>query len=275
MKINTDMASLSAQNGIYSNHKKYVSSLEKLSTGLRINRASDDAGGLSISENLRAQKIGLHAADRNAQNGISALQVAEGSLNEVSSILQRMRELSIESSTSTLTNTDRGYLDGEFDELRDELDRITASSEFNTQNLLDGSWSSGDLQVGANNSLNDRIATDINQIDSTNIGIGTSDISDSTNALTAIDSIDTAIDSINYERSHIGAFVNRLEHSINNLKTSALNISAAESLIRDTDVAHEMYEFTKSQLNLEFGTNALASSFKSRDSIKILFGLDN
>jgi len=275
MKINTNLASLTARNGIYSNYNKYFSSLEKLSSGLRIHKASDDAGGLSISENLRSQMNGLNVADRNTQDGISALQVAEGSLNEVSSILQRMRELSVESSTSTLTLTNRAYLNSEYSELKDEVDRVSTSSEFNSKTLLDGTWSLESIQVGANNSSDNRIDTTISNMNSTSMGIDSTNIIDVSNSLTSIDGIDDAIDSVNSERSLIGANVNRLEYSLNNIKSSALNITAAESLIRDVDVAKEMYEFTKSQLNIKIGTISLASSYKLTDSIKTLFGIDS
>lgn len=273
MQINTNMAAKTAQNGIYKNYKKYVSSLEKLSTGLRINRASDDAGGLSVSENLRSQINGLNMADRNAQNGISALQVAEGTLNEVSSVLQRMRELAVESSSDTLTTTDRGYLNSEFNQLRSEVDRIAGSSEFNSKKLLDGSWTSEQLHIGPNNTSDDKIIIAIDEVSSSAIGIDGSDITDTSTANTAIDTVDTAIGSINSTRSSLGSYVNRLEYSINNIKTSELNITAAESLIRDVDIAQEMYEFTRSQLNMQLGTKALSSSFELSDTARLLFGL--
>jgi len=260
MVINHNIASMGAQNALHQSTYSMEKSIEKLSTGLRINRASDDAAGLSVSENLRSQVIGLHMADRNAQDGISAMQVAEGSLNEVSSIMQRMRELSVESSTDTLTNTDRGYLNQEFSQLTSEVDRIVSVSEFNGTQLLNGAWSSKDIQIGANNSANDRLTTSISSITTTKLGINSSTIDTKSNAQSAIDSLDSGIDSVNSQRSNIGAYVNRLEHTVANLKNSELNMQAAESQVRDVDVGSEMANFTKLQILSQAGTSMLAQS---------------
>ncbi len=260
MVINNNIASMGAQSALHQSNYGIQKSIEKLSTGLRINRASDDAAGLSVSENLRAQVKGLKMADRNAQDGISAMQVAEGSLNEVSSIMQRMRELSVEASTETLTNTDRGYLNQEFSQLTSEIDRIVNVSEFNGIQLLDGSWTSKDVQVGANNSANDRLTTTITSITTASLGINSSTIDTTTNAKNAIDSLDDSIDSVNSQRSNIGAYVNRLEHTVTNLKNSALNMQAAESQVRDVDVGNEMANFTKLQILSQAGTSMLSQS---------------
>jgi len=258
MVINNNIASMGAQNALHSSSYGMQKSIEKLSTGLRINRASDDAAGLSVSENLRSQVKGLQMADRNAQDGISAMQVAEGSLNEVSSILQRMRELSVESASDTLTNTDRGYLNQEFDQLTSEVNRIVSVSEFNGTQLLNGAWSGKDIQIGSNNSSNDRLTTTISSITSTSLGINTTAIDNKTSSQAAIGALDTAIDSVNSQRSNIGAYVNRLEHTVANLKNSALNMQAAESQVRDVDVGSEMANFTKLQILSQAGTSMLA-----------------
>lgn len=274
MKINTNITSMEARNGLYSNFTKFKSSLEKLSTGFRINKSSDDPAGLSISENLRSQLNGLNTADRNTQDGISALQVADGSLNEVSDMLQKLRELSVQASTSTITDIERTYLKAEFDGLVEEIDRVSLSTEFNNKALLDGTWDLESIQVGANNTANDRIDTTIGSIASSELSIDVADISTITGAQSSIDLIDSAIEDVNTERGTIGSYINRLEHTVSNIKNSSLNITAAESLIRDVDVAKEMYEFTKSQLMLDVGTEALNSSYKVTNSIKVLFGLN-
>ena len=271
MIINHNIGSMGAQNSLHASNYGMQKSIEKLSTGLRINRASDDAAGLSVSENLRAQVKGLHMADRNAQDGISAMQVAEGSLNEVSAIMQRMRELSVESATDTLTNTDRGYLNQEFTQLSSEIDRIVEVTEFNGMQMLNGNWSSKDLQIGANNTTNDRLSTSIKNMNTTAIGIGTNTIDTRDKARTAMDALDTAIDSVNAQRSDIGSYVNRLEHSVTNLKNSQLNMQAAESQIRDVDVGNEMANFTRLQILSQAGTSMLSQANQTTQGAMSLF----
>ena len=261
---------MGAQNSLHTSNYGMQKSIEKLSTGLRINRASDDAAGLSVSENLRAQVNGLQMADRNAQDGISAMQVAEGALNEVSAIMQRMRELSVESATDTLTDTDRGYLNEEFSQLSSEITRIADVTEFNGTNLLNGDWSGKEIQIGANNSDNDRLNTTIGTMTAAGVG-ATGDISSKTGAQTAIDSLDGAIDSVNAQRSTIGSYVNRLEHTVTNLKNSALNMQAAESQVRDVDVGNEMANFTKLQILSQAGTSMLSQANSSSQSAMSLF----
>ena len=271
MIINHNIASMGAQNSLHTSNYGMQKSIEKLSTGLRINRASDDAAGLSVSENLRAQVRGLGMADRNAQDGISAMQVAEGALNEVSAIIQRMRELSVESATDTLTDTDRGYLDEEFGQLNDEITRIASVTEFNGMKLLDGTWTGKELQVGANNSDDDRLVTTIGSMSSTGLGINAETIATKTGAQDAIDALDIAIDSVNSQRSTIGSYVNRLEHTVTNLKNSALNMQAAESQVRDVDVGNEMANFTKLQILSQAGTSMLSQANSTKQSAMSLF----
>ena len=275
MVINHNIASIGAQNSLHASNYGMQKSIEKLSTGLRINRASDDAAGLSVSENLRAQVKGLKMADRNAQDGISAMQIAEGSLNEVSAILQRMRELSVEGATDTLTDTDRGYLNQEYTQLTAEVDRIMEATEFNGMQLLNGNWTGKDLQIGANNTDNDRLTTTITTISSTSLGIDTGTIADGISTRTAsrqaMDALDNAIDSVNSQRSDIGSYVNRLEHSVANLKNSALNMQAAESQVRDVDVGNEMANFTKLQILSQAGTSMLSQANQSTQGAMSLF----
>ncbi len=271
MIINHNIASIGAQNSAYTSNYGMQKSMEKLSTGLRINRASDDAAGLSVSENLRAQVNGLQQADRNAQDGISAMQVAEGALNEVSAILQRMRELSVQSSTDTLTNTDRGYLNQEFTQLTAEMDRIAAVTEFNGMPLLDGTWQGKDLQIGANNSGDDRLTTTIDKMTTEGLELTNAKIGLKADANSAIDLLDTAIDKVNSQRSDIGSYVNRLEHTVANLKNSALNMQAAESQIRDVDVGNEMANFTKLQILSQAGTSMLGQANQVPQQVMSLF----
>ena len=293
MIINHNIASMNAQNSSYTSNYAMQKSIEKLSTGLRVNRASDDAAGLSVSENLRAQVKGLQMADRNAQDGISAMQIAEGALNEVSAILQRMRELSVESATETYTNTDRGYLNQEFEQLSKEITRIAEVTEFNGMKLLNGDWKDKDLQIGANNSTDDRLVTSIGKITAMSLGIEvrTDAAVNSTTAATdaaktdtaqvaihnktyaqqAITELDEAINTVNEQRSDIGSYVNRLEHTVANLKNSALNMQAAESQIRDTDIGNEMANFTKLQVLSQAGTSMLSQANSSTQSVLSLF----
>ena len=257
------------QNSLSSAGKSMSGSLEKLSTGLRINRAADDAAGLAVSEELRTQVRGLAQAKRNAQDGIALLQIAEGAANETSDILQRMRELAVESQNDTLTDTERGYLDQEFTALRSEVDRIAQSAQYNGQTLVDGSStafggtssSSSILHVGANNNTSvDQITISIDGIDSTDLSISSSSISTSSAASTAMTAIDTAIGSVNNMRSDMGAYVNRLDHAINSLSNQEFNTQDAESRIRDVDFATESTEFTRNQILTQSATSMLAQA---------------
>jgi flagellin len=236
-------------------------SLEKLSSGFRINRAADDAAGLSISEGLRAQTGGLKVAVRNAQDGISVVQTAEGALTEVHSILQRMRDLSVQASSSGSNDLDaRTASNTEFAELGKELDRIANTTKFGSQALLDGNYS-GDFQVDWKDitATGGKFTVAITQaMDSTSLGVGGIDLT--TGADAAIASIDDAIKNVSTTRATLGAYQNRLEHTINNLNVSVENLSASESRIRDTDMAQEMVSFTRAQILSQAGTSMLAQA---------------
>ncbi|HHW39455.1 MAG TPA: flagellin [Bacillales bacterium] len=247
MRINHNISAMNAYRQLTINNTNVAKSLEKLSSGLRINRAGDDAAGLAISEKMRGQIRGLDMATKNAQDGISLIQTAEGALNETHSILQRMRELAVQSANDTNTNADRTELQKEVNQLLSEIDRIAKNTQFNTKNLLDGSFS-GTLQIGAN--TNQNMSIQIATMDTTALGlsISTSDISTQSGANAAISIIDAAIGTVSSERAKLGAVQNRLEHTINNLGTASENLSAAESRIRDTDMAKEMMEFTKNSI---------------------------
>ncbi|MEB6114197.1 flagellin, partial [Kurthia gibsonii] len=219
--------------------------LEKLSSGFKINRAGDDAAGLAISEKMRGQISGLNMASKNANDGISLIQTAEGALNETHSILQRMRELAVQSRNDTNVDTDRGNLNDEVTELRAEIDRIASTTEFNTKKLLNGGLSgtsAATFQIGANGGQT--MTLSIGSMATSALGVSNLDISSGGNASDAIATIDTAIATVSKQRSQLGAVQNRLEHTINNLGASSENLTAAESRIRDTDMAAEMMAFT-------------------------------
>ena len=230
-------------------------STEKLSSGYRINRAADDAAGLSISEKLRSQIRGLDKAASNAQDGISLIQVAEGALNETHSILQRMNELATQAANDTNVTADRNAIQSEMDQLTSEIDRIHETTQFNTQNLLDGSFKNKNLQIGAQSGQ--IISINISQMDSAHIGVGSLSVSDNGSAGTAMSKIQAAITSVSEQRSSLGAIQNRLEHTINNLNTTSENTSSAESRIRDTDMASEMVEYSKNNILQQAGQSCL------------------
>jgi flagellin len=261
LRINQNIAAQNAYRNLSVTDGQMAKSLEKLSSGFRINRAADDAAGLSISEGLRAQTGGLKVAVRNAQDGISVVQTAEGALTEVHSILQRMRDLSVQASSSGSNDTDaRTASDTEFKELGKELDRIANTTKFGSQKLLDGQYS-GDFQVDWKDitTTGGKFTVAITQaMDSTALGVGSLDLVSGADA--AIDAIDTAIKDVSTTRATLGAYQNRLEHTINNLNVSVENLSASESRIRDTDMAQEMVSFTRAQILSQAGTSMLAQA---------------
>ncbi|WHX40220.1 flagellin [Mesobacillus sp. AQ2] len=235
MRINHNIAALNTYRQLNTANGAQGKSMEKLSSGLRINRAGDDAAGLAISEKMRGQIRGLDQGSRNAQDGISMLQTAEGALNETHSILQRMRELSVQASSDTNVVEDRAAIDEEYQALVTEIDRISDETEFNTQKLWDGSTGQVDFQVGAN--VGQIISYTFSNADSTTLMVAVGDLTTKANAQTELAAIDTAIETVSTERAKLGATQNRLEHTINNLNTSSENLTAAESRVRDVDYA--------------------------------------
>ena len=233
-------------------------STEKLSSGYRINRAGDDAAGLSISEKMRSQIRGLNRASDNAQDGISLIQVAEGALNESHAILQRMNELATQAANDTNTSTDRTAIQAEIDQLTSEIDRIQSTTQFNSMNLLDGKFTKKNLQVGALSGQ--KISISISKMDAVTIGIKDVKVSSFDSAGKAMKSIQSAINFVSTQRSTLGALQNRLEHTINNLDTTAENTQAAESRIRDTDMADEMVKFSKNNILSQAGQSMLAQA---------------
>ncbi|MCM3602650.1 flagellin Hag [Robertmurraya korlensis] len=247
MRINHNIAALNTYNKLNSATNAQSKSMEKLSSGQRINRAGDDAAGLAISEKMRGQIRGLEMAGKNSQDGISLIQTAEGALNETHAILQRMRELAVQGGNDTNVTADRTAIQDELNQLMSEIDRIATTTEFNTQNLLGGSFS-GTFQIGAN--ANQTINLSINSMNTSGLSIGGTAISVGSNASasSSIAALDTAIAAVSSERSKLGAYQNRLEHTINNLSTSQENLTAAESRVRDVDMAKEMMSQTKNSI---------------------------
>ncbi|WP_339210966.1 flagellin [Aeribacillus sp. FSL K6-8210] len=235
MRINHNISALNTYRQLSFNNTQTAKNLEKLSSGYRINRAGDDAAGLAISEKMRGQIRGLEMAQKNAQDGISLIQTAEGALTETHAILQRLRELAVQASNDTNVEADRKAIKDEIDQLVEEIDRIAETTEFNTQKLLSGNFSSKYLQIGANKGQT--ITVSINNMNANALGVDSLEVDDVTKANAAISAIDTAISKVSSERSKLGAIQNRLEHTINNLGASAENLTAAESRIRDVDYA--------------------------------------
>lgn len=259
MIINHNIAAMNTHRQLNSNTTNTNKAIEKLSSGLRINRAGDDAAGLAISEKMRGQIRGLDMASKNAQDGISLIQTAEGALNETHSILQRVRELSVQSANDTNTNDDRLELQKEVAELTKEVDRISTTTEFNTKKLLDGAGvSNAVFQIGAN--TGQAITLSIENMGAASLGISTVTIATQTDANAAISTLDEAIKKVSAERSKLGANQNRLEHTINNLGTTSENLSAAESRVRDVDMAKEMMNQTKNNILAQASQAMLAQA---------------
>lgn len=252
MIINHNLNAMNAHRNMGINTGNSAKAMEKLSSGLRINRAGDDAAGLSISEKMRAQIRGLDQASRNAQDGISLIQTAEGALNETHSILQRMRELSVQAANDTNVTVDRAAIQAELTSLTSEIDRIASTTQFNEKKLLDGSLGTtgAKLQIGANNEADLTLEIKIGGMSSGALSITATNVSVADNAAskTSIDRINSAIKSVSTERSKLGAFQNRLEHTISNLDNASENLQAVESRVRDVDMAKEMMNFSKNNI---------------------------
>ena len=242
-------------------------STEKLSSGYKVNRAGDDAAGLTISEKMRSQIRGLNKASENAQNGVSLVQTAEGALNEAHAILQRMNEIATQAANDTNTTADRGAIKKELTQLSTELTRISSTTQFNTMNLLDGTFTAKNLQVGALEGQ--KITISIKAMSATALGVKNDDLKVSTFVLAGatMTKIQKAISQVSAQRSDLGAVQNRLEYTINNLNTTSENTSAAESLIRDTDMASEMVNYSKNQILAQAGQSMLAQANSSNQGV--------
>ncbi|ADH98553.1 flagellin N-terminal helical domain-containing protein [Salisediminibacterium selenitireducens] len=270
MIINNNIPALNTHRQMGINQNAMQNSMEKLSSGLRINRAGDDAAGLAISEKMRAQINGLDQASRNAQDGISLIQTAEGALNETHDILQRMREISVQSANDTNTDDDRAELQKELDALIEEVDRIAQNTEFNTQELLDGTYDAKEFHIGANETQS--ITISIGDMQAAALGIDSLSINDQASADGAIATLDAAIKDVSSERADLGAIQNRLEHTISNLDNASENLSAAESRIRDVDMASEMMEMTRANILSQASQSMLAQANQQPQSVLQLLG---
>ena len=272
MRINTNVAAMNTYSRLTAANTAKSNSLAKLSSGLRINKAGDDAAGLAISEKMKSQIGGLTQAKRNAQDGISLVQTAEGALNETHSILERMRNLAVQGANDTLTSSDRSSINKELTALHKELTRIADTTEFNTKNLLGSNGTTFTFQIGANE--NQTLSVAINAMDGTTL-LESNDTafiinSSASNVRTAggmISKIDKAIEKVSNQRADLGAVQNRLEHTINNLTATNENLSDANSRIRDVDMAEEMMTFTKSNILSQAATSMLAQANAMPNSV--------
>jgi flagellin len=275
MVVQHNMQAMNAnrQLGVTTDSQKKVT--EKLSSGYKVNRAADDAAGLTISEKMRSQIRGLTQASSNAQDGISCVQTAEGALTEVHSMLQRMNELAVKAANGTNTTADRTAIQSEVSALAKEISRVATTTQFNTLNLLNGSFAAGKaLQVGTANVADQRIVVSIAKMDATTLGVNTANVNvgSQSGAQSAITKITQAIAKVSKQRSDLGAIQNRLEHTIANLDNVVENTTAAESQIRDTDMAKTMVEYTKNNILSQAGTAMLAQANQSTQNVLSLLG---
>jgi flagellin len=249
LRVNTNVTSINAQRNLSSVSERLAGNFRRLSTGLRISTAADDAAGLAISERLRSQVRSMEQAKRNANDGISMVQTAEGALNEVNAILTRLRELAIQAANGSVSNQDKNTLNQEFTSLISEINRIGSSTEFNGVKLLDGSSSAVSFQVGAGTNTGiDTLSVSLSATLSTSLSLNSLDIGSGGSTSTAITNIDTAINTVSSLRGTLGAIQNRLGSTINNLAITVENLSAAESRIRDVDVAYETSQLTRNSI---------------------------
>lgn len=262
LSVVTNLSSIRAQRNLAKATDSLSGHIEKLSSGLRINRASDDAARSAISAQMAANLTGLKQAERNSNDAISMVQTAEGGMNEVNGIVTRMRELAVQASNSgTMDSTERGYLDQEFSLLESELNRIVNVTEYSGVKLINGEQSAGvDFQVGFSNSANDRISVSINSITSTQLGINDESLATASQASAALTALDTALQSVSTERASLGATQNRLSMTISNLGSMYENTTDSLSRLRDVDVAEETAAFTRTKILTDAATSVLASA---------------
>ncbi len=273
LRINHNVAALMAQKNLNRTSDAMTQNYNRLSSGLRITRAADDAAGLGVSESLRADMVSAKVAMRNVNDGISVVQTAEGALNEVHSILNRMRELSMESANEVLTNAQRGYLQTEYAALQDEIDRLADDTEFNGNTLLDGTYATTGMAIQVGFDSGETIELTIGTMTTAGLGVdtGTTNVSTATDASTALALIDTAIDAVSSARSGLGASENRLYHAYGNLEVTHENLTAAESRIRDVDFADETSQLTKNQVLSQAGISVLAqANFAPQAALSLL-----
>jgi flagellin len=274
LTVNTNTASLNAINNLNQTQRALGGSYQRISSGLRIAKAADDAAGLAVAESLNAQSASGRVAMRNTNDGISVIQTAEGAMDSVGDIISRMRELAVQSSSETLADDERAYIQDEFEQLSLEIDRIASSTNFNGNSLTDGTTTALDVQVGVMNTANDRITITLNDLTASTLGVDTAgvDLSSAAGAQAAIDTFDTALDSVSSYRSELGAAQNRLDSALENMETYVENLEGAESQIRDADFAFETAELAKNQILQQAGVSVLAQAKAMNQGVLSLLG---
>ena len=270
MVVQHNLTAMNANRQLGITTSAQAKSTEKLSSGYKVNRAGDDAAGLSISVKMRSQIRGMNKASSNAQDGVSLIQVAEGALNEVHSILQRMNELATQAANDTNTTVDRNAIQKEINQLSSEITRIQSTTQFNTMNLLDGQFTGKNLQVGS--LAGQSIQISISNMSASAISVNNLKVSSFSSAGSAMTKIQKAIDKVSEQRSYLGALQNRLEHTIANLDNVSENTSAAESRIRDVDMAEEMVEYSKNNILAQAGQSMLAQANQSTQGVLSILG---
>ena len=259
--VNNNIASINAQRNLGVSSSQLEGSVARLSSGLRITRAADDAAGLGISETLRAQIRSINQAVRNSNDGISLLQIADGGAEGIGNLLGRLRELAEQSASGILGSNERSFLDQEFVALRSEIDRISAVTEFNGVKLLSGTGNDSlSIQIGFRSSANDTLSLSLNDLNTNTLNLASTNVSTSNNALDALSNIDSAISAVASARANIGSLQNRIDAAVGNLQVANENITAAESRIRDADIAFESARFVRNQILVQAGTSILAQA---------------
>jgi flagellin len=275
LRIATNVAALNAQKNLVGTQRGLNTSLERLASGSRINKAADDAAGLAISENLRGLIRGFRQANRNANDGISLVQIAEGSLNEVSTMLIRLRELGVQAASDTIGDTERKFLDVEFQQLKEEINRITESTNFNGYDLLNGTGGVIDIQVGVRNDpFKDRISFNASAANASieALGLTTETIATKQSAQLSLERLDDALTSVNAIRANFGALQNRLTSTAQNLLVTEENYAAANSRIRDADIAAESSELVRNNILLQAGVSVLSQANNAQQMALKLLG---
>ena len=260
LTVRTNLTAMNAYNTLNKTQGQLSSTLGRISSGLRVNSAADDAAGLGVATALNTEANSMEQAMRNANDGISIIQTAEGATTEATNILNRMRELAVQSSSETLADTERVYINEEYDQLNQELGRIASVTEFNGVQLSDGTTTQIDAQVGIDSGATSQITIELGDLTSTTLGVNSLDLTTSTNSLGAIDRIDTALDLVSSQRSTLGAVQNRLDSSLSNSTSQLESMRAAESQIMDADFAKESTEMTKLQIMQQAGVASLAQA---------------
>jgi len=277
-RINTNIDAIVGINNLTQSNARLSGNFGRLSSGLRINKAADDAAGLGVSENLRSQIQGLNQSIRNTNDGIGILQTAEGALNEIQGNLGRLRELAVQSASGTLQDSERAFINTEADALIEEIDRLSNVTQFNGRVLLNGASSAGtgtitlDVQVGIFSTTDDEISISISSAHSIALGVNGISLNSSSGASSALDSLDDAIDTVSSIRSSIGATQNRLNSALANLQSSVENLSSAESQIRDVDFATETADLSRNQILQQAGISVLSQANSSSQSVLSLLG---